>query len=149
MRATDVLFAILSLISVVGMVTLAIWTFAEEWSVQRFRDIPAYKGRSTVTLGRLLNPIEVELSDLCPWSVEIDEHGRGNDRDVERDGARDLGADVDLGRQHIRMAGFQEDVVEREGFAKALKSLRHRQLLVCGHATAMSSFRDERRRRQS
>jgi len=74
MRATDVLFAILSLISVVGMVTLAIWTFAEEWSVQRFRDIPAYKGRSTVTLGRLLNPIEVELSDLCPWSVEIDEH---------------------------------------------------------------------------
>jgi hypothetical protein len=46
------------------------------------------------------------------------------------------------------MARLQQDVVEREGFAKALDSLRHRQLLFYGHPAAMSSG-DEHRRRQN
>ena len=39
-------------------------------------------------------------------------HGGGDDRDVERDGAGDAGADIDFGRQHIRKAGLQQHVVE-------------------------------------
>jgi hypothetical protein len=36
------------------------------------------------------------------------------------------------------MAGFQKDIVERERFAKALKSLRHCQLLIRGPVAAIS-----------
>ena len=39
-------------------------------------------------------------------------HGRGDDRDVERDAAGDARADIDLGRQHIRQAGLDQHVVE-------------------------------------
>ncbi len=56
-------------------------------------------------------------------------HGGGDDRDVERDRARDVGADVDFRGEHVRMAGFQEDVVERERFAKSLDAMGHCQLL--------------------
>ncbi len=44
----------------------------------------------------------------------------------------DAGADVDFGGKHIRKAGFQKHVVEREGFANPLKRLHHCQLLICG-----------------
>ena len=55
-------------------------------------------------------------------------HRGGDDRDVERNGAGDVGADVDFGGQHIRQAGFEQHVVERKGFADCLQS-SHRQLL--------------------
>ena len=41
-------------------------------------------------------------------------HGRGDDRDVERDLAGDAGADIDLGRQHVGQAGLEQHVVEGE-----------------------------------
>ena len=56
-------------------------------------------------------------------------HRRGDDRNIERDGAGDAGADIDVARQHIRKAGFEKHVVERVGFSDPLQSLRHRQLL--------------------
>ena len=61
-------------------------------------------------------------------------HRGGDDRNVERDGAGDVGADVDLGREHIRKARFEKHVVERVGFADILESLhgRHCQLLLRG-----------------
>ena len=48
-------------------------------------------------------------------------HGGGDDRDVEGNGAGDAGADVDVGRQHIRKAGLQQHVVEGIGLGKPLK----------------------------
>ena len=48
-------------------------------------------------------------------------HGRGNDRDVERDAAGDSGADIDLGRQHVRQAGLDQHVVESETFARIVR----------------------------
>ncbi len=57
-------------------------------------------------------------------------HRRRNNRNVERNGAGDVGADIGLGGQDIREAGLQQHVVERIGFANPLKSLhqRHYQL---------------------
>ena len=49
-------------------------------------------------------------------------HRGGDDGDIERNGAGHAGPDVDFGGQHIREAGFQQHVVEREGFANPLKS---------------------------
>ena len=50
-------------------------------------------------------------------------HRGGDDRDVERNRAGDVGADIGLGRQDIRETGLQQHVVERVGFADTLKSL--------------------------
>ena len=46
-------------------------------------------------------------------------HGRGDDRNVEDDAARDPRADVDLGRQHVGQARLQQYVVEGERLARA------------------------------
>ncbi len=56
-------------------------------------------------------------------------HCGRDDGDVERDRAGDAGADIDFGGEHLRQAGLQQHIVERERFANAVKSLRHRQLL--------------------
>ena len=50
-------------------------------------------------------------------------HGGGDNRDVEWNGAGDVGADIGLRGQDIRKAGFQKHIVERIGFADTLKSL--------------------------
>ena len=55
-------------------------------------------------------------------------HRGSDDRDVERDGAGDVGADIGLGGQDVRKARFQKHVVERIGFANPLKSLYQRHL---------------------
>ncbi len=39
-----------------------------------------------------------------------------------------LGADIDIGRKHIRRAGLQQHIVEGQGFADSLHG-GHRQLL--------------------
>ena len=63
-------------------------------------------------------------------------HRGGDDRDVERNGAGDVGADIGLGGQDIGQAGLQKHVVERIGFANPLKSLhqRHYQLHSAAHS---------------
>ena len=63
-------------------------------------------------------------------------HGGGHDRNVERNGAGDAGADVGFGGQDVGQAGLQQHVVERVGFVDVLKSAckRHRQL----HSAAWS-----------
>ena len=48
-------------------------------------------------------------------------HGRGDDRDVERDRAGDARADVGLGRQHLREARLEQDVVEGERLARGVR----------------------------
>ena len=50
-------------------------------------------------------------------------HRGCDNRNVERDGAGDVGADIGLRGQDIRQAGFQQYIVERIGFAYSLKSL--------------------------
>ena len=63
-------------------------------------------------------------------------HRGGDNRDVERDGAGDVGADIGLRGQDIRQTRFQKHIVERIGFAYPLKSVhqRHYQL----HSAARS-----------
>jgi len=41
-------------------------------------------------------------------------HRRGDDGDIEMDIARQLGADIDVARQHFAVAGFEENVVESD-----------------------------------
>ena len=83
-------------------------------------------------LGGLAVGIEIAVDDADAAGLRHrDRHARfgdgihrgGDDRDVERDGAGDVGADIGLGGQDIREAGFQKHVVERVGFADTLKSL--------------------------
>ena len=53
---------------------------------------------------------------------------RGDDRNVEADFARDARADVGLGGEHVREAGPQEHVVERQRLARsAVRFVGHRQ----------------------
>jgi hypothetical protein len=75
-------------------------------------------------------------------------HRGGDDRDIERNGAGDAGADIGLGGQDVRETRFQKHVVERVGFADTLKSLhrRHRQLLSA--AVRRNMITDERRPRR-
>src|SRR3954463_5940222 len=62
-------------------------------------------------------------------------HGGSHDRNVERNGAGDAGADVDLARHDVRQARLQQHVVERKGFANALKLHRgHLPTPSCGPA---------------
>ena len=56
-------------------------------------------------------------------------HGRGDDRDVERDFAGDARADVGVGRQQLGQSRLEQDVVEGERFAQASVGFHvHRQL---------------------
>ena len=73
-------------------------------------------------------------------------HRGGDDRDIERDRAGHVGADIGLRGQDIRKTGLQKHIVEREGFAYSLKSLRHCQLLSA--ALRRDIIRDERRLRR-
>src|SRR5262249_54797094 len=54
-------------------------------------------------------------------------HGRGDDRDVEADGAGELGADVHVGGDDVAVGGLQEDVVE--GDALVGNAIVHARLL--------------------
>ena len=45
-------------------------------------------------------------------------HGRGDDRDIEQDIARDARADIDVRRQDVGQAGLQQHVVEGVCFAR-------------------------------
>src|SRR5262249_53512911 len=58
----------------------------------------------------------------------------GDDRDVQRDGAGDAGADVGVGGKHLRKAGLEQHVVEGERLARAaVRWCRHGQLSsLCG-----------------
>jgi hypothetical protein len=57
-------------------------------------------------------------------------HRRGDNRNVQRNGAGDAGADIGFGRQDVGEAGLQQHVIECVGFAYSVQSLhqRHRQL---------------------
>ena len=56
-------------------------------------------------------------------------HGRGDDRDIERDFASDPGADIGVGRQQLGQSRLEQDVVEGERFAQgSVGFLVHRQL---------------------
>ena len=56
-------------------------------------------------------------------------HGRGDDRDVERDFAGDAAADIDVGRQQFGQAGLDQHVVEGQRLAQGSVGHRgHRQL---------------------
>ena len=43
-------------------------------------------------------------------------HGGGHDGDVERDITRETGLDIDLSRQHFRIGGYEQHIVERKSF---------------------------------
>ncbi len=43
-------------------------------------------------------------------------HGGREDRNIERDFCRQPRAEIDFAGQHLRVAGLQEDIVERQGF---------------------------------
>ena len=83
-------------------------------------------------LGGLAIDVEIAVDDADAAGLRHrDRHARlgdgihrgGDDRNVERNGAGDVGADIGLGGQDIRQAGLQKHVVERIGFAYPLKSL--------------------------
>ena len=93
-------------------------------------------------LGGLPLGIEIAVDDADAAGLRHrDRHARfgdrvhrgRDDRDVERDRAGDVGADIGLGGQDIRETGLQKHIVERVGFADTLKSLRHCQLLSAAH----------------
>ena len=58
-------------------------------------------------------------------------HGRGDDRNIERDFARDARAHVGFGRQHVGQAGLEQHVIEGERFAQAT-------VRFCGHCQTPS-----------
>ena len=104
-------------------------------------------------LGGLAVDIEIAVDDADAAGLRHrDRHPRfgdgihrgGDDRNIERNGAGDVGADIGLRGQDIRKAGFQKHVVERIGFADPLKSLHHRHHQL--HSAARSpryDLRDE------
>ena len=91
-------------------------------------------------LGGLLVGLEIAMDDADAAGLRHGDrhldfghgiHGRGDDRDIERDLARDAGADIDVRRQHVGQARLEQDVVEGERFAQATVAfLVHRQLQV-------------------
>ena len=74
-------------------------------------------------LGGLLVRLEIAVDDADAAGLRHGDrhlglghrvHGRGDDRQVERDRAGDAGADIDLRRQHVGQAGLEQHVVEGE-----------------------------------
>ena len=45
-------------------------------------------------------------------------HGRGDDRDVEMDVARELRADVDVAGNDVTVGGLQQDIIERDALIR-------------------------------
>ena len=43
-------------------------------------------------------------------------HGGGHNGDVERDISRETGLDIDLSRQHFRIGGYKQHIVEGKSF---------------------------------
>ena len=43
-------------------------------------------------------------------------HGGGHNGDVERDISRETGLNIDLSRQHFRIGGYKQHIVERKSF---------------------------------
>jgi hypothetical protein len=85
-------------------------------------------------LGGLAIDIEVAMDDADAAGLRHrDRHARfGNgihrgrdDRDIERNGAGDVGADVGLGGQDVGKTGPEKHVVKRIGFADPLKQSLH------------------------
>ena len=115
--------------------------------------IPEFELLDLPHLGGLAVDVEIAVDDADAAGLRHgDRHARlgdgihrgGDDRNVERDGAGDAGADIGLGGQDVRKAGFQKHVVERIGFANPLKSLHHRHCQL--HSAAGSpryDLRDE------
>jgi hypothetical protein len=67
-------------------------------------------------------------------------HGGGDDRQIERDGAREPRAEVGLGRHGVRQAGLQQNVVECKRFLRqAVSETGHCQLLVRAVAGNMTA----------
>ncbi len=76
-------------------------------------------------------------------------HRRRNDRNIERDGAGDVGANVGLGRQDVGKTGPQQHIVKRIGFANPLKSLHCRHYQLHSAACLPQLPRDEHLLRRS
>ena len=66
-------------------------------------------------------------------------HGRGDDRDMQRDGAGNAGGDVGLIRQHARSRRLDQDVVEGERNAAVGKLLPVIRGLPFGHRPTSST----------
>ena len=77
-------------------------------------------------LRRLFGQIHVLVDDADPAGLRERNresrfgdriHGRGDERDLQVDFARQAGPQFDLSRQDVRVIGREEDVVERQRFA--------------------------------
>ena len=89
-------------------------------------------------LGGLLLGLEIAVDDAEAAGLRHGDrhlglghgvHGRGDDRDIERNLAGDAGADVGVGRQQLGQSGLEQDVVEGERFAQDSVGFHvHRQL---------------------
>ena len=69
-------------------------------------------------------------------------HGRGDDRDVDGNRTRDVGADIDIGGQHLRQAGLEQHVVECEPLAGTCI------VVFCGHCQLRLAPKRQKARRQ-
>ena len=88
-------------------------------------------------LGGLLVRLEVAVQDADAAGLRHGDrhlvfghriHGRGDDRQIERDRAGDAGADIDLRRQHVGQAGLEQHVVEGERLGERIADHGHNQL---------------------
>ena len=98
-------------------------------------------------LGGLAIDVEIAVDDADAAGLRHrDRHPRfgdgihrgGDDRNIERDGAGDVGADIGLRGQDVRKAGLQQHIVERIGFAYPLKSLHNRHCQL--HSAAFAAL---------
>ena len=86
----------------------------------------------------LLLRLEIAVNDAKPPGLRHGDrhlglghsvHGRGDDRNIERNVAGDSRADVGVGRQQFGQSRLEQDVVEGERFAqRSVAFLLHRQL---------------------
>ncbi len=93
---------------------------------QRIDHHPGFVLLDLTHLGGLTVGIEIAVNDADAAGLRHRDrharlgnriHRRRDDRNVERDRAGHVGADIGLGRQNIRETGLQKHIVEREGFA--------------------------------
>ena len=67
-------------------------------------------------------------------------HGRGDDRNIQRNGAGNVRADIHVGRQNVRQAGLQQHIIEGISFGRyVFRNHCHCQLRLALHERAGAS----------
>ena len=113
----------------------------------RIDDHAAFEALDLAHLLGLIGGLEVAVDDADAAGLRHGDgeprlgdrvHRRGDDRQVQRDRAGETGRDADGARHDRRVAGPEQDVVERQPLGKAAVRIRHchRPLSGCGAPAA-------------